>query len=264
VPSVEQLNLGHLFTGLVVGGGVVAASGALAAFRAIAPALLAAAIVILSTPLVTSRPDGGLLAGAVVGGGVVAWSAHRVARRASPAIGLGLLVVALIGAWACVPDTEITLTTVGILLPATTVTAIGYVRFRKRGQSQTAATSDGPWWGASLLGVAVVWAVAASSVGRPVAAIGALGCLGLLVVVPVLTLAVPRVWAALAVDTPLTTLATVGVVQVASATICSRVAGLADTPTRAALVTALTLAASAGAMLLVTRQLSRNEPTPGP
>jgi hypothetical protein len=117
-------------------------------------------------------------------------------------------------------------------------------------------------WSAALLGVTVVWVIGVSSGGRSEAALGAVACLGVLLVVPLLTLAVARLWNVLDVEAPILVLALLLGAQAGAVLLCSRVAGRADDLATAATIAGASLAGIAVAVAVAGLGVSRERPTP--
>jgi hypothetical protein len=252
VPSVEQLNLGHLLAGLVAGTLVVIAAATLPRVRPYVPALMAAAVVVLGAPEVGVHLDGAFVAWLVVAAIVAGGALHQCARHASPAVALALLVMTIGGLWVGLPDTEVVLLLAGTVVPVTGA-ALATVRADPVGTAP---------WSAALLGATVIWVIGVSSGGRSEAALGAVACLGVLVVVPLLALAAARLWQVLDAGAPVATLALVLGAHAGAVLVCSRVAGRADDLAAAALVAGASLAGIAVAVVLAGLSVSRGRSTP--
>jgi hypothetical protein len=242
VPSVEQLNLDHLLAGLAAGGLITFVSVWWAGVRAFVPLLLAAAVLVQVDAYLADEITVALGVGAVVLALALGSAAWAMGRRATPALFGLLTLVALVGCWACLPDTEAILTTIGVLAPTILVA----------------------WWRvtvtATLLPVlapVVAWVIALSSVGRPAAAVGAAGCFGLILLVPVVARVDARVWAMVDHRAGPAEMGTVVALQAVLVVICARVAGTSADVIFASSVSAAALIAGGAALVLSPRLLSR-------
>jgi len=233
----------RLSGGLVLGVAALVGAGALASVvphrvpgrAVIGPALAVpgAWMVVHAEPISEIGWIQGLLGVCIVVGAALTSDFDRRWRR----VGAGpvLLAISLFGVYATVPDTEQALVLLGASLPLALPGLIG------RPRALDALGAAGAYGAVGLL----VWSVGAGGAARHSAIVGGLACLALLVVEPIgrsLARGPSRVMGAMP-DSRIGALTALAAGQLALVYVCSRVAGLRDTVTAAALI--------AGAALLV-------------
>lgn len=243
MPAVEELNLGHLSAGLTAGAFITIVALWWPRVRPGVAVLLAGTIAVQVDPYLADRLTPALISGTAILAlalGLASWS---MARNAGPPLIGVLALMALVGCWACLPDTEGILTTIGVVTPVVLVT---FWRVPVTGTMLPA------------LAAAVAWVIALSAVGRPAAAVGAAGCFGVILLLPAVAIVDRRSWSLLDPAAAPTTTAGVVAVQAVIVAICARVAGVSDDLGFALAVTAATLISGGVVLLIGGRAVSRS------
>lgn len=207
MPSLRSLNLELLAVGLAAGTLVVALARPERA-RPTYPLLATLVVVPLLPRLDLTLAVGGVVA---VVGVAAGWAARDLARSAPAPVLATATVVALVGTWAAVPDTEAVLVALGLSLPAAVVAVV-------------ARPDVGRMIGWPLLALALAVVVGGSSDEQLPTAIGGLGCLLAIPAVAVAARLQPGVASTLDLTWPPAAAAPVVVVPLAATAACARVA----------------------------------------